>query len=80
MPEIQIYLLEFESSLESSESLEGEWAARLGVTETEVKGLKAVDQGKQRWPNILLKWDYKIFIHKLSNLLGYLLGISMNFP
>ncbi|XP_034448523.1 uncharacterized protein LOC117765969 [Hippoglossus hippoglossus] len=49
--QLQMEIKEFESRLESSESLEGEWAARLGITETEVKGLKTVDQGKQRWPN-----------------------------
>ena len=43
---IPIIILEFESRLDSSESLEKELAARIGNTETEVEALKTVDQGK----------------------------------
>lgn len=44
-------LSEFESRLESTESLEKEMEARLGNTEKEVDALKGVDQGNAGWPN-----------------------------
>lgn len=44
-------LLEFESRLESSESLEKEMEARLGNTEAEVDALKSADQGNAGRPD-----------------------------
>lgn len=44
-------LSEFESRLESSESLEKEMEARLGNTEKEVDALKSADQGNAGRPS-----------------------------
>lgn len=52
---------EFESRLESSDSLEKELTARLENTETTVEALKTADEGKQRW-FFSCHMEYKIFI------------------